>query len=724
MHFLVAFVLLLFAACGGKVTPPAQDNVPAQAQYAAESSCAGCHAEIVKTYRQTGMGRAFAPARAELVPPGKYQHAASGESYEVRASEGKFFLRRKQSGPPGEMINSLEKEIHYVMGSGNHARTYLHRKPNGDLVELPLGWYAENGGTYAMSPGYDQRDHPGFRRAITSECMFCHNGYADAKTGKLAEGIGCQRCHGPAQAHVEAAAAGKEKETIRQAIFNPGKVAPARQLEVCLQCHLESTSRALPYAIRRFDRAPFSYTPQESLSEFIVHFDFPRGQGPQDHFEIAHQGYRMMQSRCFLASEGKMTCTSCHDPHAVKRGPNAFNASCNACHAQVAAHAGKAEAQGDCAACHMPKRRTDDVVHVVMTDHKVQARPARNLLAPLRETHEGTNAYRGPVVLSRASEGLAGPARDLYLATAQVYQGANLAEGVKALAAAIAQHQPREPEFYHQLAEAHYRLGNLSEAERWYRAALGRSDNYLPGKRNLGATLVELGKTEEAIQLLTPLSSDAIAQNNLGKANLEAGRFAEAAGALSRSLALDADSPTAWNNLGRAHMAQSKFAEAEKAWREAIRHRPAYAEAHNNLANLLHRANRWPEAQQHFQAALADAKYASARFNYGTALAERAEFRPAERYLREAIQLDPALVDAYLNLSNLLLTSNRSAQAVAPLESVLRLRPGHPKALLNLGIAYAESGRLPQARAYFQQAAQSSDAQIRQLGAQALRQMQ
>ena len=40
-----------------------------------------------------------------------------------------------------------------MLGSGNHARSYLHRTARGTLVELPLGWYSEKGGYWAMSPG-------------------------------------------------------------------------------------------------------------------------------------------------------------------------------------------------------------------------------------------------------------------------------------------------------------------------------------------------------------------------------------------------------------------------------------------------------------------------------------------------------------------------------------------------------------------------------------------
>ena len=65
------------------------------------------------------------------------------------------------------------------MGSGNHARTYLHLTPLGTLIQLPLGWYSEDGGKWTMSPGYDRPDHDGFRRQIAYKCMAGHNAYPE-----------------------------------------------------------------------------------------------------------------------------------------------------------------------------------------------------------------------------------------------------------------------------------------------------------------------------------------------------------------------------------------------------------------------------------------------------------------------------------------------------------------------------------------------------------------
>src|SRR5438552_10162185 len=98
----------------------------------------------------------------------------------------------------------------------------------------------------------------------------------------------------------------------------------------------------------------------------------------------------------------------------------------------------------------MPKRRTDDVVHVVMTDHYIQRRkPARDLLAPMAERREtDDNAYHGEVAFYYPATPPAGMDRDLYLGVAQVSQKTNLNRGIQDLTAAIEKHHPDRVEIY------------------------------------------------------------------------------------------------------------------------------------------------------------------------------------------------------------------------------------------------------------------------------------
>ena len=120
---------------------------------------------------------------------------------------------------PGS-ANVIEKRIDYVIGSGNHSRTFIYRNERDKLIELPVSWYSENGGYWAMSPGYDRSDHSDFRREVSDSCLFCHNGYPSESNGGLAMGIDCQRCHGPGEAHAK----GKGR------IVNPAKLPSDRQI--------------------------------------------------------------------------------------------------------------------------------------------------------------------------------------------------------------------------------------------------------------------------------------------------------------------------------------------------------------------------------------------------------------------------------------------------------------------------------------------------------------
>ena len=97
------------------------------------------------------MARAFYTPQAKdtVETPAKdhqFFHAASGTYYSMMERGGKYFQRRWQQGFDGKPDNIEELQIDYIMGSGNHVRTYLHQEEDGTLIELPLAWYAELGG--------------------------------------------------------------------------------------------------------------------------------------------------------------------------------------------------------------------------------------------------------------------------------------------------------------------------------------------------------------------------------------------------------------------------------------------------------------------------------------------------------------------------------------------------------------------------------------------------
>jgi predicted CXXCH cytochrome family protein len=536
------------------------------------------------------MGRSFARARA--VPAlENFFHGASARSYRVIEREGKWFLQRST----GE-TNVMEREIHYVIGSGNHARTYVHRAENGTLLELPVSWYAGEGGHWAMSPGYDRPNHDDFRRPVTDECLFCHNAYP-GPGGELAEGIDCERCHGPGEAHERAVKQAESAAKIRAAIVNPRRLSAAQQLEVCLQCHLETTSRRLPNAIRRYDRRPFSYRPGEPLANYLLHFDHPQGSGHEDKFEVNHAGYRFLQSRCFQASAGRMQCTTCHDPHRARRGEEGaahYREVCRSCHVPARNHP---EGE-DCIGCHMPKRRAEDAVHVRMTDHRIERRPP-----PPAEAPAGQEVYRGRVELFPLPQPAEAKIARLYLALAQVKDAANLQEGIPKLERAIRELRPAQAEFYLELAEAYSRTGEPGRAVKYYREAISRNPELARAYARMGDVLLRSGEVGQAAAILEKGMQRAGASPEiatvLGVAYGQMGRLGASVEVLQKAVRWNPDYPLAWLNLGVTREQQGQLAAAQAAYREAIRIQPDFGRAHNHLANLLAALGEMDEARYH-----------------------------------------------------------------------------------------------------------------------------
>ena len=303
--------------------------------------------------------------------------------------DGRLLFRRWQIDAGGKRINEIEQPVDWIVGSGHRSRVYLYRAPGGELFQLPVAWYTQER-AWGMAPGYDRADNDGITRTIRRECLFCHNAYPDVAAGSdahwkpqrfpaaMPEGTGCQRCHGPGGAHVDAAMDGESNAAVRAAIVNPARLTPAQRDDVCFQCHLQPGVSLI--GPRRFERGDYSFRPGEALSDYMLHVDIDEPRRPRDQrFEINHHAYRLRQSLCFI--KGGITCISCHDPHQpLKKDPRLANVVlvCLGCHERHTA-------SNDCVRCHMPGRRAQDVVHVVMTDHRIQRRPPADLTAPLAE---------------------------------------------------------------------------------------------------------------------------------------------------------------------------------------------------------------------------------------------------------------------------------------------------------------------------------------------------
>ncbi len=711
------------------------------------SSCAACHSEIYNKYRQSGMSRSFyqlQPANAieDFTRKNHYYHPASETFYEMVQRDEKYFQRRYQLGFDGKPTNLDDKQIDFVMGSGTHARTYLHRLTNGSLVQLPLAWYSEKGGYWAMNPGYDTSDHPSARRAIGYDCMFCHNAYPQIPAGQdrygqqpiysglIPEGIDCQRCHGAGDAHIRAAQKGAGSILIRNAILNPARLSSDRQMGVCMQCHLESNSFPLPHAVKRYERSFFSYQPKEPLSAFMLFFDTADRGERDDRFQIVSSAYRLRKSACFLKSNGALGCTTCHDPHVDQHGPDAkahYNSVCQRCHSPTKLASTRHTGNLDCITCHMQQRRTDDVVHVVMTDHLIRRQPlTRVLFADMNEHHEAevTN-YEGEAVLDYPRHLPATPENRLYMAIAQVRDKSNLNKGIPQLASILTTQHPVNPEPYLELAEALKSAGQLRKAVPLYEESLRRDPQYLPALLQLGTALRELGQKDHAAETLLratkDVASDGRAWNELGQVYIELGNKPEAAAAFRKAVTLDPEMPEPHNGLAILAAESGDLSGSRAEFQEAIRIHPNYVDAHTNLANLLSWQNMVTEAAFEFKKAIllrpADAML---HFNYGTMLNGQRQFEEAQRQLEAAVTANPNLAEAHDLLGNLAERQGRLDDALREYRRAVQIQPDLSRAQLDLGATLARQGDKQGAAEHLKLAAKTVDPTLRNMALQLL----
>jgi predicted CXXCH cytochrome family protein len=342
------------------VRPSPFQNVRSGVRYVGDAACADCHADIAATYRNHPMGRDLSLVPAPAVRE-RYDRAAKnpfeqlGFRFQVEPRGERVVHRVECADERGRATAGREDAVLFAIGSGARGRSYVIDR-DGFLFQSPISWYAE-GDRWGLSPG--------FGRAHLGGLPVSH-----------AVNIGCERCHGPGELHVERQQRGEAAVGPDDTIVNPGRLEPALREAVCQQCHFTTKYREV-----RRGRGTFDFRPGLPIQEFWTLFSQPA------HLAEGHRHSsrveQMAASRCFRASGGRLGCVSCHDPHAVpdpKERAAFYRDRCLRCHQETscgltpAVRRQRNEADS-CAACHMPRQGSQKAAHVSDTDHRIPRVP-------------------------------------------------------------------------------------------------------------------------------------------------------------------------------------------------------------------------------------------------------------------------------------------------------------------------------------------------------------
>ena len=671
-------LLLLFVltscsrAPDGRELPVSSTFANLSAAYTGDAVCFDCHQDQWTGYQEHGMARSFYRMTPEVevedfaaVP---LWHAQSGFYYRVFARNGEYFQEEYRLDERNTKTHELTRRMDYVVGSGNAARTYL-TESNGRLYEMPLTWFSQVS-KWDFSPGYELFNKR-FDRLVPDRCMACHNSYPESvdwvegKYTDVPEGISCERCHGPGSVHVDARLEVATVQGQDLTIVNPAHLEPELQMDVCQQCHLQTTVSLL-----RDGREAFDFRPSQRLQDHLAFFtalDSTRG------LDVISHAERLRQSACFVAATPDMTCTTCHNPHEGFRdkGPEYFNDTCMTCHeAPLASHE---EDWTNCTDCHMPRVAADGTPHASFTDHWIRVvgneppEPSHEPLAmvPYYPRDQGNNRRMeamATLVHGLQQADLAWVDRGLEIARPMVQYDSTgelqylmghalletgRAQEALALLESALTHRPDSPERLNAVALAYERTGiSLEIAEQLYRRALDIAPQLADVRLNYGRFLEKQGAVPMAIQQYQLAAQEkpylADAHFNEGTANLQDGDFEAAEDALNRVLNLAPDHADALGNLGMLYLSEGRESEVGELFARAAAAAPDNPIALSNLGSWHFNRGNYREAISLLERSVAlEPGYLAALVNLALAYARDDQMQRARSTAQQVLSVDP-----------------------------------------------------------------------------------
>lgn len=578
-------------------------NLHDSVKYVGMETCKGCHADIHATFVHTGMGQSFDVATKE-------KSAARFEKHHVVYDQALDFYYapfwkdealyvKEYRLKNGDTTYSKIQQINYIVGSGQHTNSHLFEE-NGYIFQAPLTWYAQEK-RWDLPPGYELGANSRFSRVIGMECMSCHNAMPVFNENsinrfyKIGQGIDCERCHGPGEAHVKEKRAGilvDVSKEIDYSIVNPSKLSWDLQVDLCQRCHLQGN------AVLKPGKSFEDFRPGKRLSE-VMEVYMPLYEGDEPGFIMASHAQRLQKSQCFIQSNqttqtrpNTLTCITCHNPHVSVKvtGKKVFNDACLSCHQEKVCTEEiikRTLQNDDCSHCHMPVSNTLDIPHVTVHDHYIRKPVAYKRMDQSKSKLIGLYAINNPNpdIESRLMAYLSYfekfDSQPLYLDSAL-----SLINKLK---------NPEQYRiYYHFLKQDYLALiaadGQYKGQDAWTNYRVGRA--YMLNAQPLKA-LSFLTKA------LAGLNQHPDFMIELANCHIQLGSLAEADKLVKQALLVQPKLAQALNLKGYLHLLAKEWQAADEAFNEALASNPDYWIVHRNKISLFVATGKNDKAKQY-----------------------------------------------------------------------------------------------------------------------------